>query len=108
MRIKFIFLIIISSLLIVGCSNNNEDNEVYEEIRATVWNFSDEQGWSYSKEDWESASIRKTIADDSYKTLDINYIGKEILIVSLEDRVASPLIFVDTDTNEVIGHMPGE
>lgn len=109
LRIRLIFLIIISSLIIVGCSNtNNEDSEIYGEIRAVVWNYSDEHGWNYSKEDWESASIRKMIADDSYKNLGGNYIGKEILIVSLEDKVASPLIFVDPDTNEVIGHMPGE
>lgn len=109
LRLRYIFLIIISSLLIVGCSsNNNEENESYGEIRAVVWNYSEEQGWNYSKENWENASIRKIVADDSYKTLDGNIIGKEILIVSLEDKVASPLIFVDPDTNEVIGHMPGE
>ena len=113
MRIKFIFLILISLSLIGGCSNNNnegnvQDSESYGEIRVVVGNYIDKQGWDYSKEDWESASIKKTIADDRYKTLDENYIGKEILIVTLEDTLASPSIFVDPNTNKVIGHMPGE
>ncbi|MFF2755708.1 hypothetical protein ACFVR1_18600 [Psychrobacillus sp. NPDC058041] len=117
MKLKILYLTIslLSLLLVVGCSNDNIsgdtlDNENYESVREVVWDFIVEQGWShnYSKENWRNATVKKTIADDRYKTLDATYNGKEILIVGLEDAVASPSIFVDPKNNKVIGYMPGE
>ena len=117
MKFKNLYLAItmLSLLLIVGCSNNSNadntlDNESNESVREVVWDFIVDQGWNhhFSKEDWENATVKKTVADDSYKTLDATYNGKEILIVTLEDAVAAPLIFVDPKNNEVIGYMPGE
>ncbi|WP_391119182.1 hypothetical protein [Psychrobacillus sp. L3] len=117
MKLKILYLAItmLSLLLIVGCSNDNSsdktlDNESYESVREVVWDFIVEQGWShnYSKENWRNATVKKEVADDSYKTLDATYYGKEILIVTLEDAVAAPLIFVDPKNNEVIGYIPGE
>lgn len=117
MKLKNLFLAItmLSLLLIVGCSIDNSadntlDNESYESVGEFVWDFIVEQGWShhYSKENWENATVKKIVADDSYKTLDATYYGKEILIVTIENAVAAPLIFVDSKNNEVIGYMPGE
>lgn len=117
MKFKNLYLAItmLSLLLIVGCSNDNSagntlDNENYESVREVVWDFIVDQGWShhYSKENWGNATVEKTVADESYKNLDATYNGKEILIVTLEDAVAAPLIFVDPKNNDVIGFMPGE
>ncbi|MCW1239111.1 hypothetical protein [Bacillus pretiosus] len=33
--------------------------------------------------------------------------GKELFVVTIVDALAAPLVFVDTDTLEVIGIMPG-
>jgi hypothetical protein len=116
MKLKILYLTIsILALVVVGCSKDNSsgttlDNENYESVREVVWDFIVDQGWShnYLKENWRYATVKKTIVDDSYKTLDASYNGKEILIVSLEDAVASPLIFVDPKNNKVIGYMTGE
>ena len=56
--------------------------------------------------------MKKMIANNSYELLDKTYEGKEILIVSFEDKenvvVGTPLILIDPNLNEVIGYMPGE
>jgi hypothetical protein len=114
MKLKLIYLIItiMSLLLIFGCSSdksngNPTDTENYKMVREVVWKYVEKQGWSNSKEDWDSATVKKTIADDRYKTLDKTYIGKEIFVITLEDAIATPLIFVNPENNEVIGYMPG-
>lgn len=56
--------------------------------------------------------MKKTNADNSYEFLDKTYDGKEVLMVSFEDKdnvvLGTPLILVDPITNEVIGYMPSE
>jgi len=74
-------------------------------------NYMEQEDWSpefYPVKDWENASVKKTTADDRYKNLDELYIGKEIFVVTIVDALAAPLVFVDPDTLEVIGFMPGE
>ncbi|MBO0587163.1 hypothetical protein [Sporosarcina sp. E16_8] len=120
MKLKFLFLTITAllTLLIVGCSNNQDvgnitDSDRYENVRKIAWEFIEEKGWNdTAKEEWESGEVKKVIADNSYELLDKTYEGKEILIVSFEDKensvVGTPLILVDPDINEVIGYMAGE
>jgi hypothetical protein len=104
--------------MIVGCSikqdrGNSNVIDNYEKIREVAWEFIEEKGWDdRAIEDWKSAEVKKTIADNSYELLDKTYEGKEVLRVSFEDKenvvVGPPLILVDPNTNEVIGFMPGE
>ncbi|WP_438298156.1 hypothetical protein [Sporosarcina sp. FA15] len=117
MKLKFLYLAI-TAFLIVGCSNNQEvgnitDTDSYENVREVAWAFIEEKGWNDNAEkDWESAEVKKMIANNSYELLDKTYEGKEILIVSFEDKenvvVGTPLILIEPNLNEVIGYMPGE
>ena len=117
MKLKFLYLAI-TAFLIVGCSNNQEvgnitDTDSYENVREVAWAFIEEKGWNDNAEkDWKSAEVKKMIANNSYELLDKTYEGKEILIVSFEDKenvvVGTPLILIDPNLNEVIGYMPGE
>ena len=105
-------------LLLVGCSNNQDagnatNKDEYGKVREVAWKFVEAKGWTdTSKEDWQSAEVNKAIADNSYELLDKAYEGREILTVSFEDKVnvvvGTPLIRVDSETNEVIGYMAGE
>ncbi|MDF2067629.1 hypothetical protein [Bacillus sp. Cr_A10] len=52
--------------------------------------------------------MKKITADETYKNLDESYIGKEIFVVTKVDALAAPLVFVDPNTLEVIGIIPGE
>jgi hypothetical protein len=116
MKIKFIFLVIItfSIFFIIGCVGGNSagtsvDTENYGKVRAVVWNYIENQGWyHHSKEAWESATVVVAIADKGYKTLDKNYYGKEIYVVTSKDALAAPTIYVSTENFEVIGYSPGE
>lgn len=120
MKLKFLYLTltVLSILLICGCSTkqdkvNSKGTENYVRIRIVAWDFIEERGWGDTAiEDWKSAEVKKTIADNSYELLDKTYEGKEVLRVSFEDQenvvVGPPLILVDPETNEVIGYMPGE
>ena len=74
-------------------------------------NYIEEQDWNpepYSRRDWENATVKKIIVDDSYKNIDKSYIGKEIFTVTIENAIAAPIVFVDLENLEVIGIMPGE
>lgn len=120
MKLKFLFIAktIFLILLVVGCSNNQDegnitDTDSYENVRKIAWEFIEEKGWNdTAKDGWKSAKVKKMIADNSYELLDKTYEGKEILTVSFEDKenvvVGTPLILVDPDINEVIGYMAGE
>lgn len=118
MRIVYLALALFTIFLVVGCSNNqdnvnstNEDS--YDYARESAWNFVKEKGWDdAAKENGQSVNITKTIADNNYELLDNTYEGKEVLLVSFEDKenvvVGTPPILIDTNTNKVIGYMPGE
>ena len=120
MKMKLLYLAITAFLilLVVGCSNNQDvgnitDTDSYENVRKIAWEFIEEKGWNdAAKEGWQSAKVKKMIADNSYELLDKTYEGKEVLIVSFEDKenvvVGTPLILVDPDLNVVIGYMAGE
>ena len=105
-------------MLVVGCSNNQHvgditDIDSNENVRQIAWEFIAEKGWNdTAKDSWQSAKVKKEIADNRYELLDKTYGGKEILSVSFEDKenvvVGTPMILVDPDTNEVIGYMIGE
>ena len=117
MKLKFLYLAI-AVFLLVGCSNsqdvkNSTDTDSYEKVREVAWEFIEEKGWNgTAKEGWQSAKVKKVIADSSYELLDKTYEGKEIVIVSFEDKenvvAGTPLILVDPTRNEVIGYMAGE
>lgn len=118
MKLKFLYLTlaVFSIWIIIGCSNkqdieNTNDTDNYGDVRAIAWEFVNEKGWNdRAKEDWQSAKVKKTIADNSYELLDKTYDGKEVLTVSFEDKdnvvIGTPSILVDLNTNEVIGYMP--
>lgn len=110
-------MLISVSLIATGCTNNDaegnevENNKAETVIREVVLNYMEEQDWSperYLRNDWENATVKKITVDDSYKSIDKLYIGKEIFTVTIEDAIAAPTVFVDPDTLEVIGIMPGE
>lgn len=102
----------------IGCSNIQDDMKTtdtdnYNHIREVAWEFIREKGWDdTAREDWQSAVVKQTIADNSYELLDPTFVGKEALSVSFKDRgkvvIGTPSILVDPATNEVIGYMPGE
>jgi hypothetical protein len=120
MKLKFLYLsmALFSIFLIIGCSSkqdggNSKATDNYEKIREVAWDFIKEKGWDdEALDEWKSAEVKKTIADNSYVLLDKTYEGKEVFKVSFEDQgnvvVGPPLILVDPKTNEVIGYMPGE
>ncbi|MEK3953340.1 hypothetical protein [Psychrobacillus sp. FSL K6-1464] len=120
MKLNFLYLTlaVFSIWVIIGCSNkqvieNTNDTDNYGDVRAVAWEFINEKGWyDRAKEDWQSAKVKKTNADNSYEFLDKTYDGKEVLMVSFEDKdnvvFGTPLILVDPITNEVIGYMPSE
>lgn len=118
MKLKYLAITVCFMFLIIGCSNNQvvgnaTDSDDYGKVREVAWKFIQAKGWSATaKEDWQSAKVNKTIADNSYELLDKTYEGKEILTVSFEDKedvvIGTPLILVDSETNEVIGYMKGE
>ncbi|TQR19451.1 hypothetical protein [Psychrobacillus vulpis] len=119
MKVKqiLVFILISVSLIATGCTNNEvegnevENNNTYSEIRDVVLNYIEEQDWNpepYSRSNWENATVKKITVDDSYKNINKSYIGKEIFTVTIEDAIAAPTVFVDPDTLEVIGIMPGE
>ena len=96
-------IIILFSLM--ACSTNKSVINYEDKVRESAWNYIEENGWDrHSKEDWQKATVEKIIADHRYE----KYEGKEILIVILENSINSPIILVDPDTNQVIGHFPGE
>lgn len=119
---KFRFLYSLMALLVVllisGCSTkqdeeNSAPSDNYGKTREVAWKYLHEKSWGERAfEDWRSAEVIKTIADNSYKLLDKIYAGQEVLRVSFVDKenvvVGTPLILVDPNTNKVIGYMTGE
>lgn len=104
-------MLILASLFSTGCTNNEvEENEIDTEVRNVVFDYMEQEDWNpefYQVNEWENASVKKITADGSYKNSDKSYMGKEIFVVTIVDALAAPLVFVDTDTLEVIGIMPG-
>ena len=83
------------------------------DAREVAWAFVKEKGWDKTAtEDWKSAVVENTIADESYELLDKSYVGKLVLSVSFEDQgnvvVGTPEVLLDFDTHEVIGFIAGE
>lgn len=118
---KFVYLAITgfcTILLVVACSNHRDvgnaaDTENYSKAREVAWEFIKEKGWNDSaKKGWQSAKVKKITADNNYEILDKTYEGKEVVVVSFEDKenvvVGTPLILVDPRLNKVVGYMPGE
>lgn len=120
MKFKFVYFVctVFSITLILGCSNkpvieNTSEMDSHEDAKAAAWEFLNEKGWQdQAKEDFESAEVAKVHADSKYVLLDQTYDGKELLEVSFEDVdhavTGTPLILVDSNTNEVVGYMPSE
>ena len=84
-----------------------------QDAREVAWEFLKEKGWDYTATgDWESAVIKKTIAEEKYELIDESYVGKLVFSVTFEDQdnvvVGTPIVLVDFDTHEVIGYIPGE
>lgn len=97
------YIIILFSLM--ACSANKSATHSIDKVREAAWNYIEENGWDQQiKEEWQKATVKKMIADYRYK----NFEGKEILIVILENSINSPIILVDPETNQVLGHIPGE
>ncbi|WP_100406961.1 outer membrane protein assembly factor BamD [Bacillus solitudinis] len=98
-------LALFSISLLVGCSNNRDENESIKEL---AWGFIEQKGWdATTKGDWKGAIVTDSIADERYELFDNRYEGKQVISVSFEDKknveVSTPVILVDSDTN-----MPGE
>lgn len=116
MKVKPILILILtfSSLFVIGCTvegNGTKEDNVDTKIINTVLDYMEQEDWHpqfYPASEWESATVKKVIADDRYKNLDKAYFGQEIYTVTIEDALAAPIVFVDPDTLTVIGIMPGE
>ncbi|WP_339195884.1 hypothetical protein MKY27_14030 [Solibacillus sp. FSL R5-0449] len=114
MKVKHIcfFILILASFFSTGCTNNElEENEIDTKVRNAVLDYIEQESWNtefYKINEWRNASVEKIKTDDSYKNIDNSYIGKEIFVVTIVDALSAPLIFVDPETLNVIGIMPGE
>lgn len=114
LNLLFVTLIVFSILVIVGCSNKQDiedinDADNFRDVKAVAWEFI---GGSTAKEDWENEKVKKIVADNSFELLNKTYQDKEVLSVSFEDKeyvvIGTPIILVDPNTKEVIGYMPSE
>ncbi|MER2112090.1 MAG: hypothetical protein ABS960_05300 [Solibacillus isronensis] len=118
MKVKHIwfFMIICILLFVTACTENEVEgnevkkNDVYTEVRDVVMEYFEQENLNQlnSVNEWKNASVKKITADETYKNLDKSYLGQEILVVTIVDALATPLVFVDPNTLEVIGIMPGE
>ncbi|MCM3357705.1 hypothetical protein [Psychrobacillus sp. MER TA 171] len=113
--ICFYFLIFIF-LFVTGCAKNEKEsnvvkkNDIDTEVINVVQEYFQNQNTNQhsSVNEWKNASVKKIMVDETFKNFDHSYIGKEIFLVTKVDSVASPLVFVDMETFEVIAIMPGE
>lgn len=117
-KYSYFFLIVLSAILVAGCANKTSleptdhvDN--YDDVRVVAWAYVKEKGWDTTAEDdWHSADVKETIADNRYVLLDKKYKNQEVLVVSFKDVknvvTGTPEIVVDSNTYEVIGYMPTE
>ena len=105
-------MLILASFFSTGCTNNGlEENGIDIEVRNAVLDYIEQEGWDlefYKINEWRNASVKKIMTDDSYKNIDNSYIGKEIFVVTIVDALSAPLVFLDPETLNVIGIMPGE
>ena len=87
-----------------------KENNIDTEVRNVVIEFFEQENSNQvnSVNEWKVASVKKIKIDETYKNIDKSYIGKEIFIVTTVDALAAPLVFIDPNTLEVIGIMPGE
>ncbi|MDI2589168.1 hypothetical protein OR571_19210 [Psychrobacillus sp. NEAU-3TGS] len=115
----FIFILILASasLIATGCKNTETEENIVESVNTntqilnSVLNYMEEQDWNfetYSRSDWEKATFKRITIDDTNKSIDQSYIGKEVFTVTIEDAIAAPEIFVDPDSLQVIGIILGE
>ena len=119
-RYSILFLTLLSILILVGCTNEPESDDLienpddpYGEICAVAWDFIQQNNWhTRADENWESAKVETIIADHRYEILDPTVEGKEVFRVSFKDRedvlVGTPLILVNPQTNEVVGYLLSE
>ncbi|KGR78030.1 hypothetical protein [Ureibacillus manganicus] len=119
-RYLFLLIALLSTVILVSCSNEPEREEViearddqYGEIRSVAWDFIQQNDWhTRADENWESAKVEKILADDRYEILDPTVEGKEVFSVSFKDIenvvVGTPQILVDPKTKKVVGYMLGE
>lgn len=104
--------------LVVGCSTtedavNDSSEDSYELVKEAAWEFVEVKGWSLSaKRNWQDAKVEIIITDQSYELLDTQFEGKEVAMVSFQNKdnvvVGTPLILVDLDSHQVVGYMPSE
>lgn len=117
-KVKYIwfFMLIFISLFVEAYTENEvegkevKENNIDTEVRNVVIEFFEQENSNQvnSVNEWKEASVKKITIDETYKNIDKSYVGKEIFIVTIVDALAAPLVFVDPNTLEVIGIMPGE
>ncbi len=117
-KVKYIwfFMLIFISLFVAAYTEDElegkevKENNIDTEVRNVVIEFFEQENSNQvnSVNEWKEASVKKITIDETYKNIDKSYIGKEIFIVTIVDALAAPLVFVDPNTLEVIGIMPGE
>lgn len=117
-KVKYIwfFMLIFISLFVEAYTEDEvegkevKENNIDTEVRNVVIEFFEQENSNQvnSVNEWKEASVKKITIDETYKNIDKSYVGKEIFIVTIVDALAAPLVFVDPNTLEVIGIMPGE
>lgn len=117
-KVKYIwfFMLIFISLFVEAYTEDEvegkevKENNIDTEVRNVVIEFFEQEKSNQvnSVNEWKEASVKKITIDETYKNIDKSYVGKEIFIVTIVDALAAPLVFVDPNTLEVIGIMPGE
>lgn len=112
--VLFIIAMLVFAFFVSNLNKNQLDYTLdffsYKNVRNAAWSFVEQQCWTQydSKEEWDQASVKKITANGNYTALDGTYKGQEILVVTLNDAIAAPSIFVDPKSYAVIGCMPGE
>ncbi|MBM7578151.1 hypothetical protein [Jeotgalibacillus terrae] len=114
----FIILNVFAALLLIGCSGEQDndgqiDSGQYLEAKEAAWAYVNEQGWDdNAEEDWRSAEVTEVVASHRYELFEDAYAGKEVLRIQFHDPenviAGTPAILMDSDTNKVIGYIPGE
>ncbi len=58
--------------------------------------------------EWEGATVKKVIPDESYRVIDEAYYGSELYAVTIIEALAAPTFYIDPKTLQVIAMQPGE
>lgn len=120
MKKLFVFCVIITLILMSGCTDSNADNSKSErdkQILENVWTYVQETDMP-EDEEWKNAWLNGQIDEievsdeiTSYIDIDEKYHGQTILLVTPTfemERMAYPRILVDPETKKVIDELPGE